>query len=64
MLFFLIDETVVSQCNNGTLKQGLQNPRTFNARFGFYFKIVGWGEGAGSPTLLLLLLLLLLFLSL
>jgi len=49
MLFSLTDETVVSKCNNGTLKQGLQNPRTFIARFGFYFKIVGVGRGCGVP---------------
>jgi hypothetical protein len=49
MLFFLIDETVVSQCNNGTPKQGLQNPRTFTARFGFYFKIVRGGERVRGP---------------
>jgi hypothetical protein len=49
-MLFLIDETVVSQCKNGTLKQGLQNHlRTFIARFGFYFKIVGLGRGCRVP---------------
>jgi len=45
----LIDERFVSQSNNGTLKLGLQNPRTFIARFSFYFKIVGVGSGCGVP---------------
>jgi hypothetical protein len=35
--FRTLSNAVVSKCNNGTLKQGLQNPRTFIARFGFYF---------------------------
>lgn len=47
--FRTLSNAVVSKCNNGTLKQGLQNLRTFIARFGFYFKIVGVGRGCGVP---------------